>query len=62
MDLKSIYEETQSSFINNLNNKELSESQKEFSKTLIELSSAISYQMIAEYHKQLTEELHQENQ
>ena len=57
MDLKSIYEETQSSFINNLNNKELSESQKEFSKTLIELSSAISYQMIAEYHRQLTEEL-----
>lgn len=57
MDLKSIYEETQSSFINNLNNKELSESQKEFSKTLIELSSAISYQMLAEYHRQLTEEL-----
>ncbi len=57
MDLKKIYEETQSSFINNLNNKELSDSQKEFSKTLIELSSAISYQMIAEYHRQLTEEL-----
>ncbi len=57
MDLKSIYEETKSSFLNNLNNKELSESQKELSKTLIELSSAISYQMLAEYHKQLTEEL-----
>lgn len=57
MDLKSIYEETKSSFLNNLNNKELSESQKELSKTLIELSSAISYQMLVEYHKQLTEEL-----
>lgn len=57
MDLKSIYEETQSSFIKNLKTQELSESQIELSKTLIELSSAISYQMLAEYHRQLTEEL-----
>ena len=57
MDLKSIYEETQSSFIKNLKTQELSESQIELSKTLIELSSAISYQMLAEYQRQLTEEL-----
>ncbi len=57
MDLNKIYETTKSNFMNNLNNQELSESQKDLSKTLIELSSAISYQMLAEYHKQLTEEL-----
>lgn len=57
MDLDKIYENTKSSFIKNLKTQELSESQIELSKTLIELSSAISYQMLAEYHRQLTEEL-----
>ena len=57
MDLDKIYENTKSSFIKNLKTQELSESQIELSKTLIELSSTISYQMLAEYHRQLTEEL-----